>query len=164
MTTPTAQAIAMRAMTVRDASSRVRAIVPTMAVEVTAATPGTCSSIAAATDAGSSPPRTRTSTDEITEAGSRSVYLLSPLLSELSMRTRAVSKSVYTALSRADPVGANWATTRRDWSKILKSPSSYTVTLLPTTTSMGPRRTSRSVSSIHGWTVKSLPGSKAMTW
>ena len=80
------------------------------------------------------------------------------------MRMRAVSKLAYTALSSVDPVVSNWATTRSLLPNSEKFSGSATPTFAPTMTSMSPRSKSPTVSEIHGWMVKSVAGSNAMTW
>ena len=161
---PTPHTRAISAVIVRDVVSSDRAIPLTIVVDVATDTPGTRASMSAATASTSLPGATLTMTEEMMWPVSRVVYLLSPLSSDESMRIRAVSKLAYTALSRLDPVGSNWATTRSLLPKSEKFSGLATPTFAPTITSISPRPASPSVSAIHGWTVKSVAGSKAMTW
>ena len=161
---PTPHTSATSTVTVREVASSERAMPLTIVVEVVTFTPGTFARMSAATASTSRPGATLTMTEEMMWPVSRVVYLLRPLSREESMRMRAVSKLAYTALSSVDPVVSNWATTRSLLPNSEKFSGSATPTFAPTMTSMSPRSKSPTVSEIHGWMVKSVAGSNAMTW
>ena len=150
ITSPMPHTATIRALTVREVASREAAMPLTIVVEVVTETPGTRASMSAATASTSLPGATLTMTEEMMWSVSRLVYLFSPFSSEESMRMRAVSKVVYTALSRLEPVVSNWATTRSLLPKSEKFSGSATLTFAPTMTSMSPSSTFPAVSEIHG--------------